>query len=163
MGKGYIVTTDSREQHGWIFEPEKKCLGMVTDTLLTGDYTIKGLEDYVCIERKGSVSEIATNLGKELDRFKRELERMRPVAHKYIICEFSYSSVLKFPYGAGIPLVKLKLVKMTGKIILKNLLEVQMEYGVNVLFCDSPQGAFTMADGIMKRVYEKYGRFIDVN
>lgn len=158
MGK-YTVIFDSREQHGWTFEPTEKCLGMEMATLLTGDYTIKGLEDFICIERKGSVSEIATNLGKELDRFKREMERMEPVTHKYIICEFSYSDIIKFPYGAGIPLAKLKLVKMTGKIILKNLLEVQMQYGVNVLFCDNAVGAFNMAEGIMKRVYEKYGRF----
>jgi len=155
--KDYTVLQDSREQKGWMFEPYQKCLGTEITNLKYGDYTIKGLEDYLCIERKASASEIANNLGKEKERFHREMDRMFNVKHKYIICEFSCSQLLRFPEGAGIPASKLKIVKMTGKLIMKHLLELQMQYNVNVLFCDNAVNAFTTASSIIKRINEKYG------
>lgn len=152
----YWVKSDTREQCGWTFEKYDKCLGTEVGTLKFGDYTIKGMEDIVCLERKGCVSEISTNLGKEVARFRREFEKMRHVKHKYIICEFSCSELLKFPEGAGIPRQQLKLVRMTGKSIMKALLEFQMEYDVNFIFCDNPHNAFVTASSIMKRIYERY-------
>jgi hypothetical protein len=157
MSSGYFVRCDSREQTGWTFEPHDKCLGSEYGKVDTGDYTIKGLEDYICIERKACASELSMNLGVDKVRFFKELERMRPIKHKYIICEFSLDDLLRFPEGAGIPAYKLKNVKMTGKIILKLLLEAQLEYDLKVMFCDSPSGAFTMTASIFKRIYEKYG------
>jgi len=97
-------------------------------------------------------------LGMDSVRFYKELERMRPIKHKYIICEFHLDDLLRFPEGSDIPKSKLKNVKMTGKLILKLLTEVQLEYDLNVLFCGSPASAFTMTTCIMKRIYEKYGR-----
>ena len=74
--KNYTVIKDTREQDGWIFAPYDRCEGMEVDTLHTGDYTLKGFEDIVCVERKASVSEIATNLGKKKKAFYNEMERM---------------------------------------------------------------------------------------
>lgn len=61
----YTVIQDTREQKGWYFSEYDKCNGMEQGSLKTGDYTLKGFEDMVCIERKFSVEEIATNLGKK--------------------------------------------------------------------------------------------------
>jgi len=155
---GYIILADTREKTGWTFEPNDKCLGCEHVAIKTGDYTIKGLEDYICVERKATPSEISTNLGMDSVRFYKELERMRPIKHKYIMCEFYLDDLLRFPEGSGIPPSKLKLIKMTGKMVLKLLTEVQLEYGINVMFCGSPSNAFTMTTCVMKRIYEKYGR-----
>ena len=53
----YRVIKDTREKDGWTFTEYDKCEGMDMDALHTGDYTLKGFEDVVCIERKASVSE----------------------------------------------------------------------------------------------------------
>ena len=65
----YKVIKDTREQNGWFFTPYEKCSGMEVKTLHTGDYTLEGFEDVVCIERKGCVAEIAMNLGKKKNTF----------------------------------------------------------------------------------------------
>ena len=72
----YTVIQDTREQDGWFFSPYDKCEGMERSTMLTGDYTLKGYEDVVCIERKASVAEIAMNLGKKKKPFQEEMQRM---------------------------------------------------------------------------------------
>ena len=65
----YTVIKDTREQDGWFFSPYDKCDGMEVGTLHTGDYTLKGFEDIVCVERKASVTEIAMNLGRKKKAF----------------------------------------------------------------------------------------------
>ena len=85
---GYTVIKDTREQDGWTFSPYDMCKGMEIDTLHTGDYTIKGFEDVVCIERKACTSEIAMNLGRKKKPFQAEMERMKDYSFSFIICEF---------------------------------------------------------------------------
>ena len=63
----YTVIKDTREQDGYTFERFESryhaCAGMVVQKLDTGDYSLVGLEDKLCIERKGRISELAINLG----------------------------------------------------------------------------------------------------
>lgn len=99
----YTVIRDTREQQGYFFKKFNTCNGTVQRKLETGDYSILGMEDKVCIERKASVSEIALNLGKGKYAFYNEVERMREYEHKFIVCEFSMEDVMKFPEGAKIP------------------------------------------------------------
>ena len=78
----YTVIQDTREKEGWYFSEYDKCSGMESGTLKTGDYTLRGFEEVVCIERKASTSEISQNLGKKKAPFQAEMERMKdyPVA-----------------------------------------------------------------------------------
>ena len=46
---------------------------MVEHKLDTGDYSIQGLEDKICIERKGCVEELAQNLGSKKQTFLKEI------------------------------------------------------------------------------------------
>jgi len=161
MGKykkapNYTVVRDSREQRGYFFKKFNTCNGTVQKKLDTGDYSILGLEDKVCIERKASVSEIAMNLGKEKYAFYNEIERMREYEHKYIICEFSMQDVLKFPEGANIPRELRDKVKITGKYILRCLMEFSVFNNVHVIFAGSETGAFHLTSSLLKRINEKY-------
>ena len=52
MSPDYTVIKDTREQNGWSFSQYDKCAGMEIGTLHTGDYTLRGFEDVICIERK---------------------------------------------------------------------------------------------------------------
>ena len=115
----FTVIKDTREQDGYTFIKEKargfECLGMINKKLDTGDYSLLGFEDKICIERKASTSELANNLGKDKYRFLKEIERMRAFPHKFIILEFTLEDLMNFPEGAGIPQENLNSIKITNK------------------------------------------------
>ena len=158
----YTVIKDTREQDGYTFESftgrYTSCAGMVVQKLDTGDYSLEGLEDKLCIERKGRISELAINLGKDKARFMREIERMKEFPFKFLILEFSLDDVIKFPEGADIPQSNMSKVKITGKYLLKMLVELQMNHGIPILFCDNKRNAKTMINSIFKRINEHYSK-----
>jgi ERCC4-type nuclease len=155
----YRVVKDTREQDGYTFESFSgrytSCKGMVVKKLDTGDYSLEGLEDRLCIERKGRVSELAINLGKDKARFMREIERMQEFEFPFLILEFSLDDVIKFPEGADIPEGNMSKVKITGKYLLKMLVEIQMNYNIPVYFCDNKRNAKFLINSIFKRVNER--------
>jgi hypothetical protein len=150
----YTVIKDTREKDGWFFKPYDKCQGMEVMGLKTGDYTLKGYEDVICIERKASAAEIAANLGKKKRPFQAEMERMTEFQHSFLILEFSMDDLLKFPEGSGIPKWQQKNVRVSGKYLLKCLLEFQLWYDTKVLFCGSKYNAFLVTNSLFKRLNE---------
>lgn len=62
---------DSREQTPL----DSSLLQTTTGTLATADYTIRGLEHVVAVERK-SLSDLVGCVGSDRGRFERELQRM---------------------------------------------------------------------------------------
>ncbi len=172
----YTVIQDTREQEGWFFTPYDRCDGMEIGTLKTGDYTLKGYEEVVCVERKASPSEIAQNLGKKKQTFYNEIERMRDFPFRYIVLEFSASDLIDYPLsilnkedreiweshcqGGALPKYKrfqvVKNTKITGKYLLKALLEIAIKYEVQILFADNKKNAFTICNSIFKRLAELF-------
>ena len=155
----YTVIKDTREQDGCTFESftgrYTSCNGMIVEKLDTGDYSLKGLEDRLCIERKGRISELAINLGKDKARFMREIERMTEFEFRFLVLEFSLDDVLKFPEGADIPDRNMAKVRITGKYILKMLIEIQMDHNIPIYFCDNKRNAKYLINSIFKRVNER--------
>lgn len=97
----YTVIRDKREKpgHGWMFEEHRNCLGTSVQHLKTGDYTLIGYEDLLCIERKGSVKEFVSNLYQK--RFTNELERMKDFKYPVVILEFELEDLTRWPASAG--------------------------------------------------------------
>lgn len=194
----YTVIKDTREQDGWFFSPYDRCTGMEVATMKTGDYTIKGYEDLVCIERKGSVTEIATNLGKKKKAFRAEMERMKDFDFRFILLEFSASDVLDYPlnllseqekllydyycikdirsffqlyediYGKpaesfNLPKFKrfdvVEQTKITGKYLMKSLMEISIRCDVHIVFCDSKNNAFLICNSIFKRLSDLFDTY----
>lgn len=152
----YYVIKDTREQSGYYFSPHDACLGMIEDKLDTGDYSILGLEDKICIERKASPEELALNLGKDKIRFMKEIERMMSFDHRFLILEFTLEDLIKFPDLTRIPKEKRPSVKITGKYMSKMLMEFQLYNNIHVLFCGSMGNGFQVTSSIFKRINEKY-------
>ena len=50
----YVILKDTREKNGWSFNTFDKCLAVARWGLKTGDYTARGLEKDLVIERKAS-------------------------------------------------------------------------------------------------------------
>ena len=153
--RGLTILIDTREQKPIDFSHDK-LIAQEIATLSTGDYTLKGFEDIVCIERKGCVEEFANNLGRDLKRFKNELERMQSFAHRYIICEFPISHLIKYPYHSNNKKLQ-NIVMINGKYLLKTIIEIQMDYNVDIVFCDDRNHAEKVIVSIFKRVKERHG------
>jgi ERCC4-type nuclease len=156
----YTVIKDSREQDGYTFERFNgryhQCDGMVVRKLDTGDYSLEGLEDKVCIERKARVSELAINLGKDKRRFMDEIERMKVFPFKFLILEFTLEDVMDFPERSDIPEEKWNSIVITNKYMLKMLIEFQMYDDIHVIFCGNRKNAKLVVSSILKRVNEYY-------
>ncbi len=68
--------------------------GATTKTLLTGDYSILGMEKRVTLERK-TLADFYACVGKERNRFERELERMVKFEYAAVIIETSLANLLQ--------------------------------------------------------------------
>lgn len=73
---GLVMVIDTREQTPLYMPHPPKGLVIVRDTLNSGDYSIRGFECQVAVERK-SLEDFLGSIGTGRDRFKRELERLR--------------------------------------------------------------------------------------
>tara|TARA_Y100000004_G_scaffold51933_1_gene57499 strand:- start:286 stop:768 length:483 start_codon:yes stop_codon:yes gene_type:complete len=150
----YIVLRDTREKTGWDFKTHDKCRAVVDWGLKTGDYTVRGLEKHLVLERKASTGELAMNLGKKRSAFEAEIKRMDNFRWKYILCEFSIDDLMNFPENSGIPKKQLQYVRMNGKFMWKKLCEYQEQHGVQVVFCDNKINAQEKAMFIFDEVTE---------
>ncbi len=62
--EGFVLVVDTREQTPLFLKKPPKGLVIVRDTLKHGDYSLRGFEDVICIERKRA-QEVYSWLGKE--------------------------------------------------------------------------------------------------
>ena len=104
----------------------------------------------MCIERKESVSEIAKNCGEK--RFHRELEAMAKFPYAFLLLEFSWVDIERYPAGSGIPYPKWKRLRIKAPYILSVLFNMQIEKGIHVIACGDKITAEKMALRILKKV-----------
>ena len=152
----FTVIKDTREQEGYYFSKYNKCAGMVERKLDTGDYSLEGMEDKICIERKGCVEELAMNLGQKKHAFMNEIGRMEEFPHKFIILEFTLEDLVDFPENTRIPEKQKSKIKITGKYMMKCLMEFQLHNNIHIIFCGDKHNAFLTVSSILKRVNEMY-------
>lgn len=140
----HSIIRDTREQNGWKFSD------MISQKLDTGDYTLQGFEDILCIERKASVSELANNISDP--RFWREMERMRSYPYKFIICEFSFEDIQGFPHNTDLPKSVKARIRVRPAYVRKKILELQLDYGINVMLCGNSTTAMNYCKDVFKKV-----------
>ena len=83
-----VCIIDSREQNALNLEP----LTSVTSTLPTGDYSIRGLEHVVAIERK-SLDDLVGCVGRDRERFEREVQRLLAYPVRILVVESSWEAI----------------------------------------------------------------------
>jgi ERCC4-type nuclease len=88
----FTIIIDTREQHPWAFDNHVTA----KRKLDTGDYSIEGLEDLLCIERKKSASEFANNIVES--RFKDLIFRMSNIKYSFLLLEFDRLSKKIFSF-----------------------------------------------------------------
>lgn len=141
----FKVIQDTRERQPWDFTWHPDCESQEIDTVKTGDYTLVGYEDKICIERKRSVGEIAINLGSKSGPFIKEFERMKGFRRAVIICEFTVDNILEFPVNSGIPKKAWSKLRINGRYIMKKMNMLCEENGVETYYCEDTMSAINKA------------------
>lgn len=88
--------------------------------LKTGDYSIEGMQNLVCVERK-SLEDLYGSVGQHRERFEAEHQRMACLAFACVIVEADWNTILHPP-----PLVS----RMVPRAVFATALAWQMRYGV---------------------------------
>jgi hypothetical protein len=148
----FTILIDTREQNPWEFGAHTTS----REKIDTGDYTIEGMADLLCIERKQSVSEIANNITEK--RFPAFLERMSEIPHRFMLFEFDLEDVYEFPVGSDIPKRMWDKMRVTNNYILKQISLFHINYGIHTVFCGDADNAEKMAVRIMRTIHDKYNR-----
>jgi ERCC4-type nuclease len=144
------IIVDTREKYPLTFSWFS--VETISKKLDTGDYTLDGHENELCIDRKASISELYTNMFKDYIRFKKELERMGPFKEKYIVCEFPYYHVSDFPLY-GIPNSKISALKFNAGHLIDKIEHIKEKYGVEFIFCDDRHEAERQIYELLKEFY----------
>ena len=91
---GLVIVIDTREQNQ-LFKHSLKGLAVVRDTLKYGDYSVRGFESSIVVERK-SLPDLLGSLGGGRERFKRELEHLKDYERKWIFVESTHQDALSY-------------------------------------------------------------------
>lgn len=143
----FTIIVDTREQQPWTFEH----YATAHRKLDTGDYSIEGLEDLLCIERKKSASEFANNIVES--RFKDLIFRMSNIKYSFLLLEFDLEDLLVYPIGSTVPKKMWDKIKVGPPFLIKNILELQINHNIIVYFCGDSSNAEKMAEYILKKIY----------
>jgi DNA excision repair protein ERCC-4 len=91
-----IILRDTREQTGYDFACITPPPVVEVATLATGDYSLKGFESRITIERK-SLSDAFGTFGRGRRRFQLELERMVGYQFAAVVIESDWETILRRP------------------------------------------------------------------
>jgi ERCC4-type nuclease len=100
--KNITAVIDTREQTPLTLEyKDGHLLKSETGTLYTGDYSIKGLENRVAIERK-SLDDLMGCIGTHRERFEKEIVRLRGYETRAIIVESTWKKIENGKYRSRV-------------------------------------------------------------
>jgi ERCC4-type nuclease len=148
-----IIRDTQEKKNFWTFANYNVVNEVIDKKLKTGDYTIEGMEDILCIERKHGIGELAKNIVEA--RFERELIRMGDFKYSYLILEFGLEDVFGYPFVNSVHHMAKKKAKIRGPFILKKLAEISVKYNIQMIPCGHPKYAEEMVISLMKRIYEQ--------
>lgn len=127
-----ILLIDTREQAPFSFRniktdgksPQPLLVQTEKQALETGDYSVKGLEHLVSVERK-SLPDLWNCMGNDRTRFVKQLERLSELDFGVVVIEQDWNRILK-----GFPELKL-----TPKTVFRSVIAWQQRLNVRWFFC----------------------------
>jgi ERCC4-type nuclease len=139
-----VILIDSREQRPYRL-PNAEVRG-----LPTGDYSIApaaGMEQLpVLIERK-SKEDLFSSLGRNRDRFEREVRRMAEYDYAAIVIEASLEDLLEPPPFSC----------MSPRVVIRTLLSWSVRYGLHVLFVGSRRCGQALTHRLLLKYWQHHG------
>ena len=142
-----VIITDTREQLNLDFSKFKN-IEVVRKKLDTGDYSVSGCENHLCIERK-AINDLVGTLVSGHQRFLRELERMKNYEEKYILIEHSPAILYSYCVKHG--------WENKFNTIIQSLLAYAYHYQVRVRFCKDRKDMASYIVRKSKEFLEKKG------
>jgi len=149
MSSNFIVVIDSREQQPYTFQnikPEPP--ETIRRGLKTGDYSISGLENKICIERK-SLIDLFGSVGTGRIRLEAEFERMQSFDYAALVIESDLSSIFTNPPGRS---------KMNPKAVFRTLISWSIKYNVCIWPCWNREAAERVTYLLLKSFYDKINK-----
>jgi len=137
-----IIIRDTREQFPYLFRDVTPRPRIVISPLKTGDYSVKGFENLITIERKSLLDAYGT-FGKRRGQFERELERMSQFQFAAVVIEADWETIIRKPPFRS---------KLNPKTIYASVIAWQQRYGVHFWAC--PNRAF--AEKTTYRILERF-------
>ena len=122
------VVVDSREQAPFHFQDYDA--DVTQGTLTAGDYSLAGLESLVAVERK-SLPDLVACLGRERERFERELERLRGFEAAAVVVESPMSALALGEYRSA----------LNPKAAYESVVAFMCRYRITFYFAQDRRGA----------------------
>ena len=141
------IIVDTREQTPLDFRWTEA--EVVVTGLPTGDYSLVGYESLIAVERK-SLSDLYGCIGRERERFERELVRLEEIARKPngYACVVVEATMAQVAAGLDISLV-------SGKAAIGSCLTWSLRHGVPFHFCGDSRHAASATAKILEKWFDE--------
>jgi len=143
-----IVLIDSREQLPFSFGAYETSTEVAA--LPVGDYSLPGFEDRIAIERKSLDDLVGCLMGKDRERFERELSRGRHYEFFGVVVEASLADVTNGRYRS----------EMKAGAALQSVLAFQVRYRTSFIWAGNRQTAehvtYSLLAKYLREIEERY-------
>ena len=150
-----IIIVDTREQRPYDFACITPPPVVEVATLGAGDYSLKGFEDQVAIERKSLIDAFST-FGAGRKRFERELERLSLLKFAAVVIEGGWHEIVRQPPARS---------RLNPKTVVASIAAWSQRYRVHFWTCPNRFFAERWTYRLLERFYKdrekervKYGR-----
>jgi len=146
--KKFTIIRDTREKKGkgWNFRASANCAGVEIEKLDVGDYTVKGLEDVLMIERK-TIGDLWNTLGRAVSykRFLREMKRAENHKMKFLIIEGTLADIDRGYRYSQVPVANIH----------AKLVSLQLKHNLHIIFA----GRIDRARAYVRQLLDKMFRY----
>jgi DNA excision repair protein ERCC-4 len=143
------IIIDTREQQSYQFT--KNAIQTERAALPVGDYSLEGFIDRVAVERKSLDDMVGCLLGKERDRFERELARAGSYERFVVVIEASLHDVSRGHYRS----------QMQPHSALQSITAFYIRYGIPFLFCGDRAGGEYITYSILQKYLSEIEKRFD--
>jgi ERCC4-type nuclease len=133
------IVIDTREQQPYEFD-----CATVVETLRTGDYSVRGLEADIVIERK-TKADIYGSVTRDRNRFEREMVRLQKIRYAAIVIESSLQRLL----------VPLAFSKINPIAVINTLVSWSVKYQVHIWFAEHRRFAARLTYRLLEKAWRK--------
>ena len=146
MTSDFTIIIDSNEQIPYDFKSIKPQPETERIKLKTGDYSVKGMEQNVTVERK-TPSDLFSSVGNGRARFEREMVRMSEMDYATIVIETSLAGIFMNPPNRS---------KMLPKAVFRTLLSWSVKYNIYVWPAWNREAGEKITYLLLKNFYENH-------
>lgn len=133
------ILIDTREQTPYEFL--KNAITIERATLPCGDYSLAGFADKIAVERKSIDDLIGCLLGKDRDRFERELARAASFERFAVVVEGALQDIASGRYTS----------QMKPHAAMQSVMAFFIRYNTPFLFCGNREGAEYVTFSILQK------------